>query len=83
MVIISIIYKCTIKGQIKQVIQKDIEEQWTQYRALWDSPIDRGPVTARAHNFNPKSLANKRPWGIQSNALERSMPIVPTLWLCT
>ena len=35
MVIISIIYKCTIKGQIKQVIQKDIEEQWTQYRALW------------------------------------------------
>ena len=25
------------------------------------------------------SFANKRPWGIQSNALERSMPIVPTL----
>ena len=53
MVIISIIYKCTIKGQIKQVIQKDIEEQRTQYRALWDSPIDRGLVTARSHNFNP------------------------------
>ena len=53
MVIVSIIYKSTIKGQIKQVIQKDIEEQWTQYRALWDSTVDRGPVTARAHNFNP------------------------------
>ena len=53
MVIISIIYKCIIKRQIKQVIQKDIEEQWTQYRALWDSPIDRGPVTACADNVNP------------------------------
>ena len=49
----ALIYQTTIKGQITQVIPKYIYEQWTQYRALWDSPIYHGPVTVRAHNFNP------------------------------
>ena len=75
MVIVGILFQSIIKVQIKQVIQKDIKEQWTQNRDLSDSPINRGSITVRAHNYIPLA------WGIQSNALERSMLIIPTFWL--
>ena len=52
MIIVSIIVNITIHIDIKQIVQKDVEQKWAHDRPLWYTAIYRGTITEFTHNFD-------------------------------
>ena len=52
MIIVSIIGNITIHIDIKQIVQKDVDQKWTLDGSLWYTAIYRGTITEFTHNFD-------------------------------